>query len=180
MLACGEREAMAMAPPPTHDSAVSPCFHGFPPQAFPSTVSSLPSPRSVSLQSTAALALRLLHNPQTPSPSLCTFWGTSIPGQGIYGCGKDCLILIPLRLPQINCFTLGFKCFSSDSDNFPNVGIGPLLQSAHLPRAGPIILSCFSPLFLYCTEFCMVLYILFCWSGSPVYSQLVSCMHFCV
>ena len=26
---CGEREAMVMAPPPTRDSAVSPCFHGF-------------------------------------------------------------------------------------------------------------------------------------------------------
>ena len=44
MLACGEREAMVMAPPPMHDSAVSPCFHGclaflhrhFPPQSPPS------------------------------------------------------------------------------------------------------------------------------------------------
>ena len=44
MLACGEREAMLMAPPPMHDSAVSPCFHGFlaffhrhfPPQSPPS------------------------------------------------------------------------------------------------------------------------------------------------
>ena len=136
----GER-GLVMAPPPRHDSAVSPCFHGFPPQAFPSSVSSLPSPRSVSPQSTAALALRLLHNPKTPAPSLCAFWGTSIPGQGMYGCGKDCLILIPLRLPQISCFTLCLKCFSSDSDNFPNVGIGPLLQSPHLPRAGPIVLT---------------------------------------
>ena len=136
----GER-GLVMAPPPRHDSAVSPCFHGFPPQAFPSSVSSLPSPRSISPQSTAALALRLLHNPKTPAPSLCAFWGTSIPGQGMYGCGKDCLILIPLRLPQISCFTLSLKCFSSDSDNFPNVGIGPLLQSPHLPRAGPIVLT---------------------------------------
>ena len=39
-----EKEAMVMAPPPTHDSAVSPCFHGclsflhryFPPQSPPS------------------------------------------------------------------------------------------------------------------------------------------------
>ena len=30
MLVCGEREAMVMAPLPTHDSAVSPCFHGCP------------------------------------------------------------------------------------------------------------------------------------------------------
>ena len=44
MLACGEREAMVMAPLPTHDSAVSPCFHcclaflhrHFPPQSPPS------------------------------------------------------------------------------------------------------------------------------------------------
>ena len=44
MLACGEREAMVMAPPTTCDSAVSPCFHGclaflhrhFPPQSPPS------------------------------------------------------------------------------------------------------------------------------------------------
>ena len=44
MLVCGEREAMVMAPPLMHDSAVSPCFHGcqvflhrhFPPQSPPS------------------------------------------------------------------------------------------------------------------------------------------------
>ena len=44
MLACGEREALVMAPPLTRDSAVSPCFHGcpaflhrhFPPQSPPS------------------------------------------------------------------------------------------------------------------------------------------------
>ena len=41
---CGEREAMMLGPPPTHDSAVSPCFHGclaflhrhFPLQSCPS------------------------------------------------------------------------------------------------------------------------------------------------
>ena len=36
----GEREAMVMAPPPMHDSAVLPCFHGclgfLPPQSPPS------------------------------------------------------------------------------------------------------------------------------------------------
>ena len=39
------------------------------------------------------------------------------------------LILTPFRLPQISCFTLSLKCFSSDSDNCPNVGIILLLQS---------------------------------------------------
>ena len=40
----------------------------------------------------------------------------------MYGCSKDCLILIPFRLPQISCFTLSLKCFSSDSDTCPSVG----------------------------------------------------------
>ena len=43
----------------------------------------------------------------------------------MYGCDKDCLILIPFRLPQISCFTLSLKCFSSDSDSCPTVGIRP-------------------------------------------------------
>ena len=46
----------------------------------------------------------------------------------MYSCGKDCLIFIPFRLPQISCFTLSLKYFSSDSDNCPNVGSRPLLQ----------------------------------------------------
>ena len=44
MLVCGKREAMVIALPPMHDSAVLPCFHGclaflhrhFPPQSPPS------------------------------------------------------------------------------------------------------------------------------------------------
>ena len=63
----GERETMVMAPPLMHDSAVPPCFHGcqvflhrrFPRQPSPSHTLDL----SVSRQSTAALSLRLLHNP---------------------------------------------------------------------------------------------------------------------
>ena len=42
------------------------------------------------------------------------------------GYSKNCLILIPFRLPQISCFTLSLKCFSFDSDNCPDVRIGPL------------------------------------------------------
>ena len=61
-----------------------------------------------------------------------------------YGCGKDCLILIPFRLPQISCFTLSFKCFSSDSDSCPDVGIRPLFRFPHLPRAGPVLLTLLS------------------------------------
>ena len=51
------------------------------------------------------------------------------------------------RLPQISCFTLSLKCFSSDPDNYSNVGTGNLLQFSHPPRAGPDLLTLlFSPL----------------------------------
>ena len=64
----------------------------------------------------------------------------------MYGCSKDCLILIPFRLPQISCFTLSLKCFSLYSNSCPNVGIRPLLQFPHPPRAGPVLLTLlFSP-----------------------------------
>ena len=134
---------MVVAPPPTRDSAVSPCFHDclaflhwhFPPRSPPS------HPLNPSLQSTAALALGLLHNPQTSAPSHCTFQRTSVSVQGMYGCGKDCLILIPFRLPPISCFTLSLKYFSSDSDNCPDIGIRPLLRFVHSPRAGPVLLT---------------------------------------
>ena len=55
------------------------------------------------------------------------------------------LILIPLKLTQISCFTLSLKCFSSDSDNFPDVGIGLLLQFLHPPRVGPVLLTLLFP-----------------------------------
>ena len=155
-----------------------PWLPGFPPQAFPTTVSSLTSPRSVSLQSTAA------HPEIAPQSLNSSSQLLHLPGDlhlCMYGCGKDCLILIPFRLPQTSCFTLCIKCFSSDSDNCPIVGTGPLLQFPLPPRAGPVLLTLlFSPQFLHPTKFCMVLYILFHWSGAPACSQLVFCMHFCV
>ena len=76
--------------------------------------------------------------------------------------GLSAINVIPFRLPQINCFTLCFTCFSFDPDNCPTVGIECLLQFPHLPRAGPVLLMLlFSPQFLHPTEFCVVLYILF-------------------
>ena len=57
------------------------------------------------------------------------------------GCSKDCLILIPFRLSQISCFTPSLKCFSSESDSCPTVGIRLLLQFPHLPRPGPVLLT---------------------------------------
>ena len=149
MLVSTGREAMVMAPSPTRDSAVPPCFHGcpaflhrhFPPQSPPSP------PLDLSL-----------HSQQQPSPWDCptipklqlpcsAFQETSVSVRGMYGRGKDCLILVPFRLLQISCFTLSLKCFFSDSDNCPDVGIGPLLQFPHPLRAGPVLLTLlFSPL----------------------------------
>ena len=63
----------------------------------------------------------------------------------MYGCGKDCLILIPFRLPHISCFTVSVKCFLKcfpfDSDDSPDMGSGPLFQFPHLPWAGPVLLT---------------------------------------
>ena len=138
MLVCGEREVMVMAPPPTPDSAVSSCFQGYP--AFSTGISHhsllphLPSIHFSAVNSSPRLGIAP-HSP-TPAPSRCAFQDTCLPVQGMYGCGKDCLILFPFKPPQISSFTLSFKCFSSDSDNCPNVAIRPLLQSPYLPRAG--------------------------------------------
>ena len=59
----------------------------------------------------------------------------------MYGWSKDCLILIPLKLLQTSCFTLSLKCFSSDSDNCPAVGIRHLLQFSRPPRVVPGLLT---------------------------------------
>ena len=134
-------------------------------------------PQSIFLQSTAALALGLLHSPQTPAPNHCAFQGTCVPVQGMYGCSKDCLVLILFRLPQISCFALSLKCFSSDSDNHFDMGIGPQLQFPHPLRADPVLLTLLFPPLVPCpAEFCVILYILYLWSGIPVCSQLVFCI----
>ena len=111
---CVERKAMVMAPPPVHDTAVSPCFHGcwaflhrhFPAQSSPSH----------SLEPS-------LHSQQQPSPWIAPQSPNSS-SQPLHPPGylRSCpgyvwlqqgLSLIPFRLPQISCFSL--KCFSSDS-----------------------------------------------------------------
>ena len=165
--------------PPTRDSAVSPCFHGclaflrrhFPPPSPPSP------PLDLSLQVNSSP-----HPGIAPSvPSHCTFQGICVPVQGMYGCSKDCLILIPFRLPQISCFTLSLKCFSSDSDNCPDVGIRPQLQFPHPLRAHPALLTLlFSPQVPSSYRVLRGSINSFPLVSTPVHSQLVFCMHFCV
>ena len=92
-----------------------------------------------------------LHSQQRPSPWDCPIipkfqLPVAAPSRGCaslsrYAWLRQGLILILFRPPQISCFTLSLKCFSSDSANCPDVGIGPLLQVPHLPRAGPILLT---------------------------------------
>ena len=128
------RDAMLMAPHPKGDSAVSPCFHGcpaflhrhFPPQSPPSY------PLDLSLHSQQqTLSWDCSTIPKLQLPACRIFQETCVPVWDLYGYSKDCLTLIPFRLPQISCFTLHLKCFSSESDNCPDVGIGPLLQFSH-------------------------------------------------
>ena len=84
----------------------------------------------------------------------------------------------------MSCFTLSLKCFSSDSDNCPDVGIGPLLQFPHLLRADVVleILLFFPPSSFTQPSFAWHL-IFFPWSGTPVCSQLllpaVLCLKVC-
>ena len=139
---------MVIALPSTCDSAASACFHGclaFLPQHFPP--GSLPShPLNPSLHSQqlsspwdCSTNLKLQLPATEPSRGPAFVWGMP-------GCGKDYLILIPFRLPQISCFTVSLKCFSFDSDSCPNVGIRPLLRFLNLLRTGPVLLTpCFFP-----------------------------------
>ena len=117
---------------PMCDSAVSPCFHvclAFLHQHFPPR-----SPPSHPLNPS-------LHSQQQPSPWDCStipklqlpafgaIHGTNVPVQGLHGCGKNYLILIPFRLPQISCFTLSPQCFSLTQTVAPMWGSDPCFHS---------------------------------------------------
>ena len=142
----GDRGCGDGSTPIRYDLAVSPGFHGCLPQAFP-TIIFLPHIPSVHLFTVNSsphpgVSPQSLHS---SSQSLCLL-GDLHPCLGYVCCGKDCLTLIPFMLPQISCFTLSLKCFSSDSDSCPDLEIRPLLQFPHLPRAGPVLLILlFSP-----------------------------------
>ena len=138
---CVEREAMVMAPHPTYDSAGSPWFHGCP------------------LSSTGISHHSLL--PHIPSIHLSTVNRSHHPGIAAQSLNSSSQPLLPLgyvllqglsdshsiSAATISCFPLSLQCFSSDSDNCPDVVIRPLLQFPHPPRVGPVLLTFpFSPL----------------------------------
>ena len=132
-----------MAPPPTHDSAVSPCLHGcliFLHRHFP-TQSPLSRPlrlSPLSQQQNLPWDCSTIPVLQTPAavPSRGSLSGVCMAVERIV-----CVSLIQFRLPQIVCFTFSLKCFSSDPNNCPIVGTGPLLQLPHPPRAGAVLLT---------------------------------------
>ena len=85
-----------------------------------STVNS--SPRSGIAPQSLNSSSQLLRLPRALHPCLGPVWLW----QG--------LSLLPFRLSQIRRFTLALNV-SPLTDNRPDVGIGPLLQSPHLPRS---------------------------------------------
>ena len=122
---------------------MSPYFHGcwdflhrhFPPQSPPSHPLNL-SPHS--LQQLSPWDCSTI--PKVQFPAAVPSKGSGFLS-GVSMAAARTVILIPFRLPQISCFTLSLKCFSSHSDNCPNVGIRPLLQFPHLLKAGPVLLT---------------------------------------
>ena len=148
MLACGARRALVMAPPPTHDSAVSPCFHGgpaflhrhFPPQSPPS------HPLHLSL-----------HSQQQPSPWDCSTipklqLPAAAPSRGSVSLSGVCMVAATTVWVSFHlgchraAVSLSALIVSPLTQTIaPSVGIGPLLQFPHPPRAGPGLLTLLFP-----------------------------------
>ena len=132
---CVGREATVMAPSPMRAQQYHLAFlhRHFPPQSPPSHPfdpflysQQQPSPWDFSTIPKLQLPAAAPSSGPAPLPGVCTAVARTV-------------IFIPFRLPQISCFILSLKCLSSDSDNCPSMGIGPLLQFPHLPRAGPVL-----------------------------------------
>ena len=140
MWACWGIEAMVMATPATCDSAVSlasmAALLSFTGISHQNLLPHIPQ-SMVNSSHHPGIASQPLNSSSQPLHLV----GDLPPVRVMYGCSKDCLILIPFRLPQISCFTLSLKCFSSDSDSCPDVGIRPLLQFPHPLRARPVLLT---------------------------------------
>ena len=177
MLVCGEREAMVTAPPAVCDSAVLPCYGGCPaslPNHFPPQ-----SPLSHRLHPS-------LCSQQQPSPWECSTipkfqLPEAAPSRGrapLFGVRKTVARNAWFSF-HLDCHrsaaTLSLKCFSSDSDNCPDVGIRPLLQFLH-PRgqSSPTNTPVYPPSSFVLPSF-MRFYILF--STGQVLLSALSCLH---
>ena len=163
--------------------ALLPWLPDLPSQAFPTTISSLMSTPLVSQQSVSS-SPHLGIAPQSLCSGSLLLWLLGDLHPYIYDCGKDSLILIPFRLSLTSCFTLSFKCFSSDSDNCPNVGIRPLLQFPHPPMADPVLLTLlFFPLVSSSYQVlhdstCSFPVVRYSWPPSAAILQPLLCLYF--
>ena len=171
-----------MAPPPTHDSAVSPCFHGcpaflhrhFPPQSPPS------HPLDWSL-----------HSQQQPLPWDCPTIPKLQLSAALSSSEPVSLSGVCMAVARTVWFSFHLGCHrSAVSLSALNVSpltqtialmIGYLLQFPHPLGTGPILLTLlfFPPVPSSYRVLCG-LYSLSHWSGTPVHSQMVFSMHICV
>ena len=134
------------APTLAHDSVVVPCFRDssvFLQRHSLLQMSSILSPRVISLQPTAVLAPGLLSNTHALASRPCAHQYTCVPVQGIYSSWHiDCRVVLTLtRLSQISCFTLPVASNASllSQPISPDAITHSLLQ---LPHPGVQVPSC--------------------------------------
>ena len=161
--------------------ALLPWLPSLPPQASPTTVSSFTSPRPVSPQSAAALPWDCSRIPKLQLPA-------TAPSRGPVSLSRVCM-----SAARTVWFSFHLDCRRS-AISLSALNVSPLTQTvAPVWGSDPCFSSptswgqvqsywhsWFSPWLLCPIEFCVVLYILFLWSGPPDHSQLLFCMHFCV
>ena len=88
-----------------------------------------------------------LHSQQQPSTIPKLQLPATVPSKGPESLSKVCITVARTLWFSfhLGCHRsavwLCLKCFSSDSDSCPNVGIGPLLQLPHIPTVGPVLLT---------------------------------------
>ena len=170
-----------------HDSAVSPCLHDclvflhshFPLQSPPSCPLRL-SP--CSQQQTSPWYCSPVPMLQLPAAALSRGLA-SLSGVCMAGPRIVCVVLTPFSLSWICCFTLQQpQVLPHCPKQLPRCG--DLTPASVLPpprcRSSPAHSLSFFPSLLCPTEFCVVLYILFHWSGTLACSQLVFHKIFCV
>ena len=142
-----------MAPPPMHDSAISPCFHGFYnllphiPLMHLSAVNISPHP---------GIGPQSLNSSSQP-PHLP---GDLHPCPGYAWLQQGLSILIPFRLPQTSYFTSALNVSPLTQTIALMWGLDSCFSSpTHRRQVQSYYHSCFPPYFLCPTKFCVVLYI---------------------
>ena len=124
--------------------ALLPWLPHFPPQAFPITVSSLTPPHSIFLSRQQSLPWDCSTIPKLQLPAAAHLGGPASLSGVCMAAARTVWVSFhrcEWEQPQISWLTPSLKCFSSDSDSCPDVGIRPLIQFPHTPRAPPVLLT---------------------------------------